>query len=471
MSKSKSIIRVKQKHVQHLYSRAGFGIGYNQFQALQSKSKSAIVSELFLNAEKVEPLQLDLSEFKELLLPKKYSKSKMMDGAFRALNKKSREKVKELNYAWIDRMVNPSSVLNEKMTLFWANVFVCRDNTIWHIQQYNNTLRANALGNFKDFVKAIAKEPSMSKYLNNRQNVKQSPNENFARELMELFTLGVGNYTEQDIKESARAFTGWSFKRNGAFFLRSRKHDYGEKTFLGKTGNFNGDDIIDIILEQKQCAKFICEKIYRYFVNPRINEAHLEELTELFYKDYDIKKLMHHIFSSDWFYDEKNIGVKIKSPIELFIGIQNIVPIAFQKKKQLLYLQKIMGQTLLDPPNVAGWKQDRYWIDGNTLMVRMKLAALLLNNAIINVGVKGEFEDSFEAYYNKERKKNKFLKVSSNWDDFYNTYGDLSHEELKNLLIVSNIDKDTEQFLEELSTKDIKEYMIQLMSLPEYQLC
>mgnify|MGYP003705979055 FL=1 len=311
----------------------------------------------------------------------------------------------------------------------------------------------------------------MSKYLNNKQNRKDSPNENFARELMELFTLGVGNYTETDIKEAARSFTGWAFKKDGSFFLKERKHDNGIKTFFGESGNFNGEDIIDIILNQKQCARFICAKMYTYFVNPKIDEERLELLTNLFYKDYNIENLMRHIIASDWFYDEKNRGVKIKSPIELFIGIQNIVPVNFQKKKQLLYLQKIMGQTLLYPPNVAGWKQDRYWIDSNTLMIRMKLAALLLNNAIINIDIKGEFEDSFEVYYAQERKKNQFLKVASNWDNFDKTYGTLSQDVLKSLLIVSKIDKDTEQFLEGLSTKDNKEYMIQLMSLPEYQLC
>ena len=130
-----------------------------------------------------------------------------------------------------------------------------------------------------------------------------------------------------------------------------------------------------------------------------------------------------------------------------------------------------MGQTLLDPPNVAGWKQNRYWIDGNTLMVRMKLASLLLNNAIINIDVKGEFEDSFEDYYAQEHKKNRFLKVTSDWDRFYSDYQSVSKEVLKDLLIVSKIDKDTARFLSKLSETDNKEYMIQLMSLPEYQLC
>lgn len=463
---------MKQKQIQHLYLRAGFGIGQMELNKLKTKSKSKIVSELFSEADTFTPLKLDLSELKLLIKPYvKREKDEMRKAILQDLQKKSRKKVNELNHAWIDRLKNPTSILNEKMTLFWANVFVCRDNNIFYIQQYNNTLREHALGNFGDFVKAIAREPSMSKYLNNKQNIKKSPNENFARELMELFTLGIGNYTEKDIKESARAFTGWSFKRNGEFFLKIKQHDYGKKTFFGKTGNFDGDDIIDIILEQKQCARFICSKIYTYFVNPVIDVNHLEELTDLFYKDYDIKKLMHHIYSSNWFYDEENIGVKIKSPIELLVGIQKVVPVEFTKEKQLLYLQKMMGQTLLNPPNVAGWKGDKNWIDSNTLMFRLKLPSILLNDAVINLDEKGDFEDSFEKYYKAVKNRTKFLKITKFWDEFDKQYGVVSPEELKQALIVSKINEKTESFLSNLRISDNREYCVQLMSIPEYQLC
>ena len=463
---------MNNRHLQHLFLRAGFGIGYKELKSLASKRKEEIVKELFLNAKHVTPLELDLSEL-ETLLKANYNKSKgKMDAeSMMDLKKKSRNKVKELNYAWLVRLAAPSTDLNEKMTLFWANVFVCRDNNIWHIQQYNNTLRKHALGNFREFVKAIAKEPSMSKYLNNRQNVKKNPNENFARELMELFTIGIGNYTENDIKESARAFTGWSFNKKGEYLLRKKKHDYGVKTFMGKTGNFDGETIIDIILDQKQSARFICTKIYRYFVNPIVDENHLEEITNLFYKDYDINKLMQYIFNSSWFYDEDNIGVKIKSPIELLIGIQKTVPIEFEKKKQQLFLQKMMGQILLNPPNVAGWTGDRNWIDSNTLMFRLNLPSILLNNGVINLDEKGDYKDTYEKYYNRKKSKTKFFKINASWDDFENEYGNLSSEELKRLLIVSKIDFDTDAFLSNLKIESNKEYCIQLMSLPEYQLC
>ena len=463
---------MKQRHIQHLYWRAGFGIDVAILNTIKSKSKSSIVENLFSNTQNMIPLQLNLEEFIPIKnKTAKELKEEMGETGYRKLRQRSQKKVRDLNYAWIDRLTETNPVLREKMTLFWANVFVCRDNHIFHIQDYNNTLREHALGNFRNFVKAIAREASMSKYLNNRQNRKMKPNENFARELMEIFTLGIGNYTEEDIKESARAFTGWSYKNNGDFLLRKKQHDYGEKIFFGKKGHFNGDDIIDIILEQKQCARFICEKIYKYFVNPIIDEYRLEEITTLFYKDYDIKKLMAHIFNSQWFYDDKNIGVKIKSPIELLIGIRKVVPVSFNKKNQLNYLQKMMGQVLLYPENVSGWKGDKNWIDSNTLMFRMKLASLILNDAVINLEEKGAFEDSFEQYYKNAKKGSRYIKTTKRWDIFSEKYGKLSPSQLRNLLIMSRLDKDTEALLNSLEIKSNKNFCIQLMSVPEYQLC
>jgi uncharacterized protein (DUF1800 family) len=463
---------MKQRHIQHLYWRAGFGIGVKKIDQLKSKSKNEIIKDLFYDASKVNLLQLDLSEF-DLIKNKspKVLKIEMGEEAYRKLRQKSQRKVRDLNYAWLERLTEPSSILREKMTLFWSNVFVCRDNHIFHIQHFNNTLRKNALGDFRVLVKTIAKEASMSKYLNNRQNRKKSPNENFARELMELFTLGIGNYTEQDIKEAARAFTGWSFKLNGDFVLRKKQHDAGVKTFFDKSGYFGGDDIIDLILEKKQCARFICDKVYRYFVNPIVDPRHLDEITTIFFKDYDINNLMMYIFNAKWFYNDENIGVKIKSPVELLVGIRRVVPVTFTKKNQLNYLQKMMGQVLLYPENVSGWKGGKNWIDSNTLMFRMKLASLILNDAVINLEEKGAFEDSFNKYYNKERKRNKYIKTIKNWDFFTKNHLNLKPNELRDLLIISNLDKDTAVLLDELRVTSNKDYCIQLMSIPEYQLC
>lgn len=463
---------MKERHIKHLYWRAGFGVDINELKKIKNFPKRKILNKLFRSSKKSVDIDIDLSEFSSIKnkTPRQLRKE-LGESVYRKLRQKSQGKVRDLSYAWIDKLAFSEELLREKMTLFWANVFVCRDNQIFHIQQYNNTLRRNALGDFRTFVKEIAREPSMSKYLNNNQNRKKSPNENFARELMELFTLGVGHYTEQDIKESARAFTGWSFKIDGTFFLREKRHDYGEKTFFGKKGNFDGDDIIDIILEQRQCAKFICAKIYKYFINPDINEKYLEEITNEFYRNYDIRNLMYYIFRSDWFYNDENIGVKIKSPIELLTGIRKVVPVTFNRKRQLSYLQRMMGQVLLYPENVSGWKGGKSWIDSNTLMFRLKLASLILNDAVINLEEKGAFEDSFEAYYKRTKKNNKFIKTTKNWELFNAKYERISSKELMDFLLITNLDKDTEELLDGLEVKSNRNFCIQLMSVPEYQLC
>jgi uncharacterized protein (DUF1800 family) len=463
---------MKQSHIQHLYWRAGFGLGPDELSKLKIKSQKNIVSALFKEAKGYKELTLDLSEF-AVLRQKNYKKTRKEYGieAFKQLQKKSRSKVRDLNIAWVDRLKEPESILREKMTLFWANVFVCKDLNIWNIQKYNNVLRAHALGDFNSFVKAISHEASMIDYLNNRQNIKKSPNENFARELMELFTLGAGNYTEEDIKASARSFTGWNRDRFGKYVFKRNDHDTGQKTFFGKTGNFDGNDIIDIILEQKQCARFICTKMYTYFVNPTENKEHIEELTRIFYKDYDIEKTMKHLFSSDWFYEEKNIGVKIKSPIELLVGIHKTVPHTFTKKKQLLYLQKMMGQTLLYPVNVAGWKGNQDWIDSNTLMFRLKLPSVILNNAVINLDEQGDIEGTFEEYYKKKKKGKKYLKTKISWNIFEKEFGKLSPQELNKILVLCPFNQNTQNFIDKLVIENNKDYCIQLMSLPEYQLC
>lgn len=460
------------KEINHLYWRAGFGITPNKLNKLQTLNRQEVVNDLFKKSKSFKALEIDLSEY-ETFFSLSYKKFKELYSAEEAqkLQQKSNKLVRDLNVKWVERLNNTDQLLREKMTLFWGNIFVCRDNHILHIQQYNNTLRSHALGHFGDFVKAVAREASMCKYLNNKQNIKSNPNENFARELMELFTLGIGNYSEHDIKEAARAFTGWNFKRDGSFFIRKFQHDEDEKTFLGETGNFNGDDIIDIILKQKSCAKYICSKIYSYFINPNIDSNRLHEITEVFYRDYDIGNLMAYIFESDWFYDSENIGVKIKSPIELLTGIYQVVPFEFEKERQVMYLQRIMGQTLLYPPNVAGWKGNQSWIDSNTLMVRLKLSAILLNSYIINLETKGEFEDSFEDYYKKDKNQRKFIATKKDLSLFESNYNKMDYDSILKHIIMSQVDIDTLALINELEHHSKFDFCVQLMSLPEYQLC
>ncbi|MDG5490899.1 DUF1800 family protein [Psychroserpens sp. SPM9] len=457
---------MKQRHVQHLFWRAGFGIRPKQLNTVSQKSKEQVVDMLFKASSSATPLKVDTSEIDHFSTAY-ILKNKTQLPEFRKI---SREKLKTYNVAWVNRLVTSKETLREKMTLFWANHFVCRDEHIYHVQQYNNTLRNHALGHFGDFVKAISKEAAMLKFLNNKQNRKQKPNENFARELMELFTLGEGHYTEEDIKESARAFTGYNNNFEGDFMLRRFHHDYDFKTFFGHSGRYDGDDIIDIILKQKQCARFVCGKIYRYFVNDTINEKRVEELTNIFFEDYNIERLMRYLFMSDWFYEEANIGIKIKSPIEFLVGLRKTVPVTFKKEKDVFKIQKLLGQMLLNPPNVAGWKGGKSWIDSNTLMLRLKLPSIILANAEISLREKGEFEDTFDKY-RSNKKKNEFVSVEVDWETFNYQFKNVKVNDLKTLLIIPELSAGTETYLQTLSQSSKQDYCVQLMSLPEYQMC
>lgn len=458
---------MNSKHIQHLYWRAGFGLNPKELEKLQEKSKKELVNNLFLTSKKSSPIKVTAFSDVEM-----YKNFKMLTSDQKKnLQKLNRAKIAELNVAWVHRIFNPTELLRERMTLFWANHFVCKDQNAFHIQQFNNILRKNALGNFGDFVKEVSKSASMIKYLNTKQNKKQSPNENFARELMELFTLGVGNYAEKDIKESARAFTGWNYKPNGDFILRTKQHDFGEKEFFGETGKFYGEDIIEIILQQKQCSKFICEKIYSYFVSTNINAAHINEMVDVFYPNYDISKLMNHLLLSKWFYNDAFIGSKIKSPIELIAGINNTVPLKFEKEKQLIYLQKTLGQQLLNPINVAGWQGGQSWIDTNTLMLRLKLPSILLNNAIISLEGISEFEDTYEQYLKNRKKRKTYIKTTQNWDTFNLNYSNLPSKQIQSILLSAKLSENAQVLLTEITFENPKDYCLQLMSLPEYQLC
>jgi uncharacterized protein (DUF1800 family) len=234
------------KQVKHLYARAGFGLRFEDIKAVEDLSVKQAVSALFSASKNDEPVNSvqENTDYAMLIKGDKDAKKQFLQ--------EQRQEEKELNEAWMNRMSTTGAVLREKMTLFWHNHFACRTKDSFYAQQLNNIQRSHALGNFRDLLLEVSKSPAMLQFLNNQQNHKGHPNENFARELMELFTIGRSNYTEQDVKESARAFTGWGFNKSGEFVMRPFLHDAGKKIFMGKTGSLVGEDIITRLLEQKQ---------------------------------------------------------------------------------------------------------------------------------------------------------------------------------------------------------------------------
>jgi uncharacterized protein (DUF1800 family) len=393
------------------------------------------------------------------------------------LRKQSREALKDLNLRWLDEMVHSEAQLREKMAFFWHGHFACREINIFYQQQLLDVIRTNALGNFGDLLREVSKSASMLAFLNNQQNRKRQPNENFAREVMELFTLGRGNYAEKDIKEAARAFTGWGFDLGGNFVFRKQFHDEGEKTVLGKTGTLDGDDIIDILLQQEQTARYITAKIYRFFVNETPDPAMVEKLSkEFFQSGYDIKKLLSSIFLSPSFYEEKNRGVIIKSPVQLLAGLRRMLPMKFNNDEVQLLYQRLLGQVLFYPPNVAGWPGGRNWIDSSSLMYRLRLPRLLHDDEGLVAKPKVD-DDVMMGVADKTPKRSGVINVDIEWPVYVSAFSKTKREELlphmaATLLPYGTIDAAMLDRSADLSSREkyIQSVTIQLMSLPEYQL-
>jgi len=286
----------------------------------------------------------------------------------------SRLETHRLGYWWANRMLTTPRPFQEKMTLFWHGHFATteekvRDYRKLHIQ--NELLRQHATGKFRDLMVAVAKDPAMLSFLDAGVNLKGAPNENFAREIMELFTMGVGNYTEQDIKEAARAFTGWNYN-DLRFVINPQQHDDDEKTILSRTGRFTGEQVIDILLAQPVTAEFLAGKLYRYFVREDLSPAFQQRLGKLLRdSNYDIAAFMETLLLSKDFYSQASVATRIKPPVELLIstykkmGLTAVPGIPdFNEQSEML------GQKLFYPPNVAGWAHGRSWITPGLLLAR-----------------------------------------------------------------------------------------------------
>ena len=278
---------------------------------------------------------------------------------------------------WANQMLTTRRPLEEKLTLFWHGHFATGENKVRDYRmmlRQNEIFRAHAAGDLRGLLVGILKDPGMLVYLDNGENIKKHPNENFGRELLELFSMGVGNYTERDVREAARAFTGWT---NNVldFKFDADQHDSGEKTFLGATGPFNGEDIIEIILKQSATAEFVSAKLYRYFVRDEVSPQVRASLGRTFRESgYQIKPLLKQIFLSKDFYSAPAYATQIKSPVQLVVSTY--------KKLGLREVPTIpdfgrmtggLGQSLFNPPNVAGWAGGRTWITPSTLLQRGNL--------------------------------------------------------------------------------------------------
>lgn len=285
---------------------------------------------------------------------------------------------RRIAYWWSNRMLTTNRPLEEKMALFWHGHFATSEDKVRDYRKMLKQLQlyqTKGLGDFRELLIGVAKDPAMLAYLDAGVNVKGAPNENFAREIMELFTMGVGNYQESDIREGARAFTGWHFKGTD-FVVNDERHDNAEKTFLGQRGNFDGAQAIDIILKQPVTADYIAEKIYRFFVREDVSPELRQQLGGILRANaYQIAPLLETIFLSRDFYSSASCGTHIKGPVELVISTykrlgQRMVP----GVPDFNETTKALGQTLFWPPTVAGWAHGRSWITPGLLIERGNFA-------------------------------------------------------------------------------------------------
>jgi uncharacterized protein (DUF1800 family) len=298
---------------------------------------------------------------------------------------------------WLYRMINTKRPLEEKMALFWHCLFATAHNKSNHPQQVQiqiDKFRKQALGNFHDLLLELSKDPAMIHWLDNQENTNQVHNENYGRELLELFSMGIGNYTEEDVKECARAFTGWGlrnlvntgpFGRNvWQFKFHPELHNYGEKTFLGETGNFDGEDIIRIIVRQPATARFIARRLYLFFVADEPDEAAIEALAEVFARTGgDIRAVVTALLLSDEFRSEAALYAMVKSPVDHLAGLMRLVgEYRFPKYSIEKTAQEFvyMGQDLMNPPSVEGWHTGKEWIDTGLLVERVNFAASVVGD-------------------------------------------------------------------------------------------
>jgi uncharacterized protein (DUF1800 family) len=291
--------------------------------------------------------------------------------ALREMNRKALE----LRTWWVNEMLVTPSPLTEKMTLFWHNHFVSSQRKVRspHLMYRQNALfRQHALGHFGELLHAAARDPAMVIYLDSASNRKGSPNENFAREVMELFTLGEGHYSERDIKEAARAFTGWSLDpESGEFLFRRAVHDDGEKTVLGRSGAFGGEEVLDILLAQPQTAEYIVTKLWREFVSPRPDPGEVKRIAAIFRESrYDTRAAVRALIVSDAFYSPQNRGTLVKSPVDVVVGTLRQFQFKTGDALPFVFATNQLGQVLFAPPNVKGWPGGEAWINSTTLLAR-----------------------------------------------------------------------------------------------------
>ena len=357
----------------HLLNRAGFGAADAEVRAFSALDRREAVERLLEGARR-EATLAPPAFVNEPFVP--YARLRAMSAEERmAAQRQLFQQGLELRAWWLREMTVTPSPLTERMTLFWHNHFATSQQKVKSgvlMYRQNVLLRREALGNFATLLHAVSKDPAMLAYLDNARSRKEAPNENFAREVMELFTLGEGHYGERDIKEAARAFTGWSIEPStGEYKYRPFFHDPGEKTVLGRTGRLGGDDVLDLLLARPETAEFVVRKLWREMVSPTPDPAEVKRLATVFRESrYEVKPLMRAMLTSDAFWAPANRAALIKSPVDLVVGTLRTFDIRPLDMRPAAVAAAALGQNVFSPPNVKGWPGGEAWITSSTLLGR-----------------------------------------------------------------------------------------------------
>ena len=357
----------------HLLNRAGFGASPREIADAAQLSREQAVDRLLAGTRRTATLPPP-EWVKDPITPPRVLRNASQEER-RAFQAQEIRRGFDVRTWWIGELLATPSPLTERMTLFWHNHFVSSQQKVRFTRlmyEQNVLLRRHATGNFGELLHAIARDPAMVIYLDSATNRKDRPNENFAREVMELFTLGEGQYGERDIREAARSFTGWSIDPDsGAFVFRRMAHDEGTKTVLGRSGNFDGDQVLDILLRQPATAEFVVGKLWREFVSPEPAPAEVNRIAARFRgSNYDIRVALRELFLAPAFWAPESRGALIKSPVDLVVGTMHTLEFEVGDPLPLALVVAGLGQNLFSPPNVKGWPGGEAWINSSTLLAR-----------------------------------------------------------------------------------------------------
>ncbi len=380
----------------------------------------------------------------------------------------------DLQAWWVKRMRSSQFSIQEKLTLFWHS-FLCSDYVKVYYPQYmyvqNDLFRTHAWGNVKTLIRALVADPAMLIYLDNVYSIKGNPNENFARELMELFSLGVNNYTEHDIVEAARALTGWRIKGLKGEF-HQEYWDSSQKTFMNQSGAFTADDIVNIIFQQEACAKYFARRIYKYFVYDTPDEAIVDQLAAILYQNnFDLKPMLSTLLSSAHFFDAQLRGAIVKTPIDFMVGLMRQMNYAAPPDSYVVTMGTALNQELLYPPNVEGWKGAHLWLNTNLYPLRQRTVEATIESK------RQDTNAAFTATLDVVAFAKRFSSVAVA-DDFVTEVsrfllpiepGPKEHALLVEALLQGAKDYEWSITMTNVEFR-LKEFLKALMTLPEYQL-